>query len=104
MYDTNSAPNFLASRREPKAASASPMFEFTALERRVLMCGDSALGAELMGPVGPAHATATLAASSPLSSVPILHSRPTAAKLVYLDFVGDANDHATPAYDQDGDP
>jgi hypothetical protein len=56
-------------------------------------------------------ATATPAANVPLSSVPVLNSRPSASAQIYLDFLGAAAMHwgsynvpTTPAYDVDGDP
>src|SRR5205809_6415700 len=49
-------------------------------------------------------------ASSPLSAVPALSSRPPASAKIYLDFTGDTTNTwgsyrpgATPAYDTDGD-
>jgi hypothetical protein len=48
---------------------------------------------------------------SPLSSVPLLHSYPSATAQIYLDFIGAPAQNwagrsvpATPAFDQDGDP
>src|SRR5258706_12693725 len=98
MYDTNSAPKYpTASRRERKATSSGEWFALTALERRVLVSGGSAWGADLMGPLSPTR-SASLAASAPLSSVPILDSRPAAFAKLYLDFP------AAAAYQAGGHP
>jgi hypothetical protein len=96
----------------------------TSLEPRILLCaldhqesfstslsGAFGVGASAFAgvPSGTSWVSATplstaAVASSPLSSVPVLSSQPGASKLIYLDFDGDPGDHATPAYDQDGDP
>src|SRR5258706_4062552 len=100
-------------------------FEVAALERRLMMCADDdVLGLHLPDDMGsyPAiqeHATVkntttsttAAVASAPLSSVPVLNSRPGATAKLYLDFDGDTTSTwgsyapgTTPAYDTDGDP
>lgn len=100
-------------------AVAAPM---SALEARLLMCadGDDDLPNDLgtypvfNGPSLTATATAStaaVAASSPLSAIPALNSKPGATAKLYLDFDGDTSatwggyhPGTTPAYDSDGDP
>jgi hypothetical protein len=97
----------------------------TLLEARVMLCadGDELLPSDLgtypafEGPTLVATATTStttggaVAASSPLSAIPVLNSRPGATAKLYLDFDGDTTStwgsyhpNTTPAYDQDGDP
>lgn len=91
----------------------------TGLESRVLMCADHALFSSELGsypaitePRGaaPAGAAEPVAATVALGDVPALHSRPSAAAKLYLDFDGDVTatwgsdaPGTTPSYDTDGD-
>src|SRR3954470_19548494 len=82
---------------------------FEDCERRFLFCAyhldpAAVVPGPLWGPVAAA------VGASPLSSVPLLHSRSSATAKLYLDFDGDVASTwssysvpATPAYDVDGD-
>jgi len=98
-------------------------FDFVGLERRVMMHVDpndpnhvDDIPENLVAPAVNAPATPTGSgndtpvASAPLTAVPALSSRPSAAAKIYLDFTGDTTTTwgsytpgATPAYDTDGD-
>jgi hypothetical protein len=117
-------------RLRPSAGKVarSAAVEVASLERRIMMCAD---GDEMLNlpdnmgsyPAVEEQATvkapttlasgssAAVAASLPLSSVPVLNSRPGAFAKLYLDFTGDTTSTwgtyrpgTTPAYDSDGDP
>lgn len=100
-------------------------FQVAQLERRLLMCVEHAQHGHLPEDLGTfgvyldvpyatdttATGTSALAgaAMAPLTSVPVLSSRPGATAKLYLDFNGEApaewgefTPGATPAYDQDG--
>src|SRR5258706_1677757 len=103
-------------------------FEVASIDRRLRMCpDDDMLGlhlpddigsypaiqeqATVKAPVTGSASTTSAAASAPLSSVPVLNSRPSATAKLYLDFDGDTTSTwgsyapgTTPAYDTDGDP
>jgi hypothetical protein len=65
---------------------------------------------EIASATAPVRSAAAMAASSPLSAVPVLNSLPSARAQLYLDFDGDSRSSwdfysnvVTPAFDQDGD-